>query len=370
MGKKTTLTNNSDIDIVLFINEEQPLFKDVLDEFEDILDMTDSYNIHNIHKSKHSVQFKAGEFVFDLLPAANFQPENPNDEVQQKIVLDRIKRGPPEAVYMYSSSLAPITVKFMERQDGFVNEMVRLAKYWYKSLYLENYISGAKMLIELVAVFVANKEIRTYNERSHLRCFSDIIRMLQSFDGLNIVFMDEYKMPEHQPPVKTSPRVLDPANPYNNLAENWKYADQNLLKGYAAETYRRLCSESNSSPMRMDIVFEPQPSMRHYVVEMLKNYHFLLEPAVTHVTDVKLEIRKASINRTGVELLKYYLDYAWVACLASPNKVPLMPALQKAINKHIGNFKWESSIGRHEDYDGTFTFPSDAGSVSISFREK
>lgn len=125
----------SDIDCVLFINDEQPPFKDVLEDFENILNMTDSFNIRDVHKTRYSVQFKALEFEFDILPAANFTKGLQADgdvliDIQQERVLRIIEQDPKKNGYMYSSSLAFSVIRFMKQQNGFVNQMVRLAKFW------------------------------------------------------------------------------------------------------------------------------------------------------------------------------------------------------------------------------------------------
>lgn len=133
-GKKTTIIG-SDIDCVLFINEELPPFKDVLEDFENILTMTDSYDIREVHKTEYSLQFKSLGFEFDVLPAVNFTVglQVGGDElidIQQQCVLEHIERDPERYGYSYSSSLADAAVRFMERQNGFVNEMARIAKFW------------------------------------------------------------------------------------------------------------------------------------------------------------------------------------------------------------------------------------------------
>lgn len=132
-GKKTTIFG-SDIDCVLFINKKRPPFEDVLEDFEEILNLTDSFNIRDVRKTRFSIQFKALEFDFDFLPAVNFTEglQLRGDELidkQQEAVLRIIKQNPKDG-YKYSSSLARSSVRFMKRQDGFVNEMVRITKFW------------------------------------------------------------------------------------------------------------------------------------------------------------------------------------------------------------------------------------------------
>ncbi len=40
------------------------------------------------------------------------------------------------------------------------HDLIRLANYWNKSLFLGEYISGRSSLIKLVAIHVANKEVK------------------------------------------------------------------------------------------------------------------------------------------------------------------------------------------------------------------
>lgn len=137
-GKKTTIID-SDMDIVLFINDERPPFKDVLDDFENILIIKEdnSLKIRNIKATPFSIHFKAMSFEFDFLPAANFTKGLQLDgdlliDIQQEKVLEKIKEHPKENCYMYSNSLADAAIRFMKQQSGFVNEIVRIAKFWYE----------------------------------------------------------------------------------------------------------------------------------------------------------------------------------------------------------------------------------------------
>lgn len=133
-GKKTTIIN-SDVDLVIFFNGERPPFKGILDDFENIFTLTDSFKIRDVHKTKYSIQFKAMDFEFDILPAANFTVGLQLDgdtmiDIQRQLVLQQIEKDPKKNGYMYSSSLADAAVRFMKGQSGFVHEFVRIAKFW------------------------------------------------------------------------------------------------------------------------------------------------------------------------------------------------------------------------------------------------
>lgn len=102
-GKNTTIYN-SDVDCVLFINDQQPPFKDILEDFENILSMTDSFLIRDVSLTRYSIRLKADNFDFDILPAANFFP-NCHDEdsdhlndLQQRETLSYIKKDPKNVV--------------------------------------------------------------------------------------------------------------------------------------------------------------------------------------------------------------------------------------------------------------------------------
>lgn len=130
-GKKTTIMA-SDVDLVIFINNELPLFKDVLNEWEDILTLNE---ISNVHKTKFSIQFNVCGLEFDMLPAVNFITGIQADgdtliDIQQQRVLAHIAKDPKKYGYSFSSSLADASIRFMGRQSGFVHEMVRIAKFW------------------------------------------------------------------------------------------------------------------------------------------------------------------------------------------------------------------------------------------------
>lgn len=250
MGESTTLVVGSDIDVVLFIKGEEPLFDDVLEEFQRVLKECRSCEIRDIQKTKFSIQLKGGPFEFDLLPAAKLMNGNIDIAKQKELVLERIKRDTKKYSNMYSSSLAYSHVEYMKQQDDFVHEMVRLAKHWFKTLYFERYISGAKLMIELVAIHSAKKEIHCQKVPDYFRCFIDIIYRFLNLDHLNIVF-------GHRNQRKTRPRVLDPMNPYNNLGNNFEDDEKQLLMRYARETFRRILGELGTA-MRIDTIFEPQ----------------------------------------------------------------------------------------------------------------
>src|SRR5438876_1152752 len=58
-GKRTAVIT-ADFDCVVFVNNEKPLFKRVLEDFEEIFTLTNYPRIKNISSTPFSIQFQAG----------------------------------------------------------------------------------------------------------------------------------------------------------------------------------------------------------------------------------------------------------------------------------------------------------------------
>ncbi|XP_031640198.1 2'-5'-oligoadenylate synthase-like protein 2 [Contarinia nasturtii] len=377
-GKKTTIMS-SDMDCVLFINgDELPPFKHVLDDFDNILTMTNSYQIRDVRTTKYSIQFKAKNFDFDILPAVNFTEGLRGDgdrliDIQQQKVLELIRRDPKKNGYMYSSSLADAATRWMKRQDGFVNEMVRIAKFWYKTLYFTEYVSGAKSCIELVAVHAAIKE-QNMDRKSYLRSFKRFIEYLRNFSNLNIHFeKNEFDVFDN-----SRPRVVDPVNPYNNLAKNWDWKSIQLVSAYANETDRRLQWLANVRAIRLDQLFESQPSYRPDIGEIFKSKDWLVSTInYSLLPDLKIRneiFHKDSKLRYGLDIIKNYFQIAIITSNASsPNcdENQILTSVESTISKQIHNSEMAWKVPEnenHEDYDVSFTMPvSDKRAIRISY---
>lgn len=232
-GKKVTIIS-SDIDIVIFIKNVLPPFTGVLDEFERILMNMDGIAIrgfiHNLiilKKTSFSLQFKIGNYEFDLVPAADLINE-PNvgahEQVllQQQRTLNKISKNVKKNLRRYSSSLAFSTIEFMKTQSSFVHEIVRLAKFWYKGACIDTYVSGAKYAMELIAVEAATHVESHGYSYPHYEAFLRFLESIRDFKSMDIVFDYTYISRKHwQSDDDEYVRLLDPANPYNNLADGF-----------------------------------------------------------------------------------------------------------------------------------------------------
>lgn len=240
------------MDIIIFIKNIQLPFDDVIKDFDRVLS-----NISLLgHEMKikrctpHSLKVTVDNYEFDVLPAIDFVPEaNIEAErglmLQQQRTLDKMKEVSHRQSSDYSSSLAFSTVEFMKQQSSLAHDMARLAKFWYKSACITENVYGAKYAMELIAVHVSNSVTARYgNNNFHLVAFQKFLEAVESFNDVDIIFEDAYRLVKGHEPCKNreAPSILDPANPYNNLAIELKNKPNALkaLKMHATRTLNNI----------------------------------------------------------------------------------------------------------------------------------
>lgn len=248
-GKKTNI-RTSDVDLVLFINDQNPPFDHQLKSLYDTCVQSALKSAFNIKLNKNSLKMTNQKYEIDVVLATNFVKEVKKHKslphLQQYYALQRISQNYSENNYIFSSALAEASVYFMKTRVGFANEMARLAKYWFKQFQTNyfSHISGASTFIELVAVYAARKgQLGNRKFNSHLKSFIKFLQLLMNFEKLDVSFNRCNPMfKEHAPADTTTPRVIDPVNPYNNFVSYWCKDNGAIekLKEVAAKTYERL----------------------------------------------------------------------------------------------------------------------------------
>jgi len=271
VGKATAIPGY-DNDFVAFINGQEPPFESVLDDYEDILMLTNRPKIVNLKKTIHSLQFQANGIDIDLLPAQNFvsgflnlggdalakkQANLALEQIQEKY---KVNRG---TIYNYSSSLAEAHVMYMKRQSGFIHELARLCKFWNKTLTIDAYISGRSTIIELLAIYAGQTEENNQSSPSILRAFNRFLENMKNLDKIGISFQSEVLNLTCSPPEFPKPFIIEPSNPFNNLAKGIKPRAMEQFKKFAGETLRRLKNEvlqwSRLGYFPLELLFEAQP---------------------------------------------------------------------------------------------------------------
>ncbi|CAF1285162.1 unnamed protein product [Rotaria sordida] len=88
VGKKISISLKYDYDCVIYVNEVDPPFEKLLDEWDDILKLYLNHLVDETKITQYSIQFKIGELDFDILPAPNYAGLT-NDIMVQAIGLAR-----------------------------------------------------------------------------------------------------------------------------------------------------------------------------------------------------------------------------------------------------------------------------------------
>jgi len=130
IGKHTEVMS-PDFDVVLFVNDQQPPFDEVKDDWEDILLLNDEFlkiDPNSIKQTPISVQFKMGFIEVDLLPAVNLVPPNqrPNLDGRKlaEVQLQQATGITEENANMFSSTLSESQIYFMKDQSEFTHQVI------------------------------------------------------------------------------------------------------------------------------------------------------------------------------------------------------------------------------------------------------
>jgi hypothetical protein len=291
LGKATSIPS-FDIEIVGYVNNQEPYFKEVLKDWEATLLRSAKFRVEKVHTTEQSVQCKvvlfgadvqgitANGFDFSIFPAANFVTSKGSGSIieknffeQSRNVISKIRSiysKDKHLVAAYNSSLAEYHVYAMRKQSVAAHELVRLCKFWIKTLFfgVDGEDTRRNTMVELIAVHVANEYTKRNSSPSILRSFEDFLKQIQNFEDM---FIRHFIPPsvgtfaEVPEDIAKKPMVLEPGNPFNNYAAGWDKEIVGQFKAYAAETLSRLKNIYGSAYklkyLPLETLFEPQPTV-------------------------------------------------------------------------------------------------------------
>jgi len=249
LGKGTEIMA-PDFDVVVFLNNEYPPFKaELLKEWATLLANNDKQLVlMKTEDTSLKFKFTGSGVKVDLLPATNFvsgvqQGVGGREKalLQRDGALKHIANQATAVQNWYAGSLSESQVEFMKEQSAFTHELVRLGKYWYKTLYLgPKNIYGMKLMLEVIAVSVAQKMKGEGEAQSLTTAFREFLILVSQIDGLQVTF-DNWK-PQMKQDKALPNAIYDPNNKFNNLALNFKGGEEELknLKNFAVATKDKL----------------------------------------------------------------------------------------------------------------------------------
>ncbi|CAG7820331.1 unnamed protein product [Allacma fusca] len=216
-----TATTPPDFDLVIFLKNQNPPFQQVLIEFADAFSKNLDVKIVNTSHSQY-IGIVINGLKFHVFPAVDLTSNDGSSDEDQLTVTQRNRtfqtiissQNLVPAGRMYSSSLAESAVKFMADQSDFTHAVINLAKLWLKQVHLDEdqHLHGSSYLMECLAVHVSSKT--TKNDL--MDAFTHFLALVTNLSKLRVVFPSS-QIPDCFKHYK-GPLVLDPVNPYNNLA--------------------------------------------------------------------------------------------------------------------------------------------------------
>lgn len=248
-----------------------------------------------------SASFKNGTDL-DLLPACNFSTD---PQKQREEVLKRIRQNPTvKLISGLSSSLAETQLSFIRSQDGFTHQLIRLTKYWYKSLTLNERVYGGSSIIEIICV--ASKEEIDGNNVTVLEALNRFLRNICKINSLKIAFVNDEngkwkqitnaemkskKYKDYFDPkiVSAENYIVEPANPYNNLGENLKPKAVDKMKEFATEMLQRIADLEVQGSNAMKIVGGTDGKITLHLPNLFQPFPIRLRDQYTH-SGIPMEI--------------------------------------------------------------------------------
>lgn len=211
-------------------------------------------NVEPKRRSGMSIQIKADNMNFEICVAIRFHMD-PLDQV--RLTMARMNILPDPVVYghYFSPGLDVVHVLFIKKQTEFTRNLIRLAKFWDKHIVLEKPLTGRSALIELIAVKIAQEDELKKAIPTISAAFWQFLLRVQDFNNLNIAWTVCYTLSDVQSEIASErPLVLDPANPYNNLAKIDK-ANIDKYIAQATQTMEKMKKYEKEDPIYLNYLF-------------------------------------------------------------------------------------------------------------------
>lgn len=385
----------SGIKAIAFLCHKNPPFDDNFSEWKRILTEKPDLNVRKIQIDAYSIHFEFNGFTFHISLAVDFV-ENPAKkgkiEEEHKSAFRCILHVPDELGVNGIES----RIKFLEKQGAFVYEMLRITKFWFKTLHFNEQVPDSEEFLETVSIYAANLELSHCSaaDQVHLHCFKRILDLIIDFDSLNITFLDEWSNSGLRTAAKrmlavACPKVLDPVNPNNNLVKgfNDRPSMKSVLISYARRTQVRVdvvVDNDGSWPKSLDAsvyVFQPQPEIHTRLPKSIVNATFVVSTSTKLVDRASRNIRNGLLNFDWLLLEAFnslealFVSFAELCkvdkeCKLSDVREKFVKIIEVVVCKMRNSVQGVSNDQDQEDCEITFVLPvGRVGGVLISLKD-
>ncbi|CAL8140381.1 unnamed protein product [Orchesella dallaii] len=366
--------------------------ENILDDFETLLTLhEDELKIHgDIERKKRSLSFKFQNGIeVDLLPANNI-----TDDLE---VMRKMEEDPENYSFFFNPSFVDKQISFLKSQDSFTHTLIRLAKFWWKSLYLgqEEFKGGCAMIEVICAAVAADESEGQLRNFCMFQAFTKVIEKLSKVDTLKIAFVWNETIGEKlwrrlldselcdRNGFSIIPKsvgtweilerkgfIIDPSNPFQDLLEGKSSTVIEKLKRFALTTRQRLDHLVGRNAYDQEFMlrlFEPQPLNITKESLLQLPYDFYIScvyPCPSSFCDMKVRNRNGNEKRkvqNAIKLLKMNLLGVINAAVNGDGGRANTTNVYKAVRSFIGRSLQQKLVNvprdRHDEMDITLTIP-------------
>jgi len=179
--------------------------------------------VENVHATEDSVQVRVeGNLILSILFAPMFE--------STRSVIKALTQQDESAHRYYRASLMKQTINFVAQQPEELKMTMRLVKWWRDQQEWSSKMTyPSDELLELTVIYSAWQN-KPSTKRAAIK---NVMSLLESFDELRIVWPMHYSENDVWPPLLSQrPLLMDPANPYVNVADPQSF-DSSELMAYA-----------------------------------------------------------------------------------------------------------------------------------------
>lgn len=412
-------------DCVVYLVDEQPPFDKVLKDYKTILAKAfDLKADEEVRMTRYFLQFIIPELDRDggrnpgagmliTLSPATFYDYDDDKQRQEVIKLIEVSK---DSQFMYCSSIRGFYIEWMHNQTPLAQDVARLAKFWYNSLFFAGeYVPRINMILELVSVSAS--EIKN---NSIWDAFQMFLHFMSRLSTLKIIFIHKkngqwkslscsgpgpfihsfrIKFPQYEELglLKKQRFILDPANMFNDLLDDDIFPAS--LKGKIQDCAKNILNKfkapkvilSEGVPyIALSQLFRPLPNRLIAISLNVTNVEFLISgvPIVSLIYPI-MKINKAQLspNTHKSQAMKKFFRGNLQSINTTANAAAYSGKLQnlgevvnsvcnmidEEIRGEVLNREWPTVNNRsHEEYDATLTIPilsaPNLGSIIVSMR--
>ncbi|XP_041360237.1 2'-5'-oligoadenylate synthase 2-like [Gigantopelta aegis] len=224
VGKMTSLSHYSDVDLIVFI-DDYPTMVEFQKNLDSVLQKLEQHVLHDLNWAQevehtrtthHAVQFKTKLKGYtdavlrkvDLLPALDRLDQVPMDHVYNEMKALSAK----ERRY-YSVCFTEEQTEFVKSMPHEVRDLIRFVKYWKET----NDLPVRSYFLELLVIYIWSERRQRFETFCVCSMFKRVVYALRNIAQMEITWPDIYTSTDYSP-LPPKPVLLDPMNPYNNVA--------------------------------------------------------------------------------------------------------------------------------------------------------